>query len=191
MQRTFKKLAEKPGARRKDLGAVRTGATSSGSYQCAACRSSSTTSGSRGCWSASTTSARGDLKKKDTDMALPFCLKQSRIIATNGDNTYMQRAGSLTQLLIGKVTGTHCLWAWFETRRSGTSYETCSSCPDRTFWALPSATRVARRMCNLLEFSTELLTDMQIIIYIVLCDRGLLPIFVFPSWDKCEDKRQL
>ena len=40
--------------------------------------------------------------KKDTDMALPFCLKQSRIIATNGDNTYSQHAGSLTQLLMGR-----------------------------------------------------------------------------------------
>ena len=35
-------------------------------------------------------------------MALPFCLKQSRIIATNGDNTYSQHAGSLTQLLMGR-----------------------------------------------------------------------------------------
>ena len=41
-------------------------------------------------------------EKKDTDMALPFWLKQSRIIATNGDNTYSQHAGSLTELLMGR-----------------------------------------------------------------------------------------
>ena len=53
--------------------------------------------------------AQEGICKKDTDMAFPFYLKQRRIIATNGDNTYSQHAGSLTQLLIGKVTGTHCL----------------------------------------------------------------------------------
>ena len=31
--------------------------------------------------------AQEAISKKNTDMALPFCLKQSRIIATNGDNT--------------------------------------------------------------------------------------------------------
>ena len=36
-------------------------------------------------------------------MALPFCLQQSRIIATNGDNTYSQHVGSLTQLLMGRL----------------------------------------------------------------------------------------
>ena len=39
----------------------------------------------------STRNARGDLKKGH---CVPFCLKQNRIIATNGDNTYSQHSGS-------------------------------------------------------------------------------------------------
>ena len=46
--------------------------------------------------------AQEGIRKKDTDMAWPFHLKQRHIIATNGDNTYSQHAGSLTQLLMGR-----------------------------------------------------------------------------------------
>ena len=99
VQRTFRKLAEKPGARRCRCSTHRCYIKRKLSLRCMYKHQ-------RLAWVRVLISKYDKRKrrfeKKDTDMAVPFCLKQSRIIATNGDNTYSQHACSLTQLLMGR-----------------------------------------------------------------------------------------